>query len=418
MKEILEQSNLRLTNGWRMALWAMVALGVAMFIAGLVSGAAQRTWQAFLINTTYWGGMAQAGVMLSVIWQITDARWGRPFKRLSEGYASFLPVSLVMFILLYFGAGHLYEWVHHPMHVKEAYLNMPFFVIRNTLGLAVLIWLTMVYVRNSLAPDMAAARKLVAGFGGTFGDRLLNGYGDHKVEVDRLELKARKLAPALGVLYAVVMSLVAFDFVMSLDQLWFSTLFGVFFFIGNLYTALALMLIIVTFTRNRPVISEFMSINRFNDLAKLTFAIAMLYTYMAFSQFLVIWYSNLPEEAPFLVERAIADTPWRPLFWILVVLLFVLPFLTLATRTICRIPKLAAGIAFVLMIGQWWAHYLLIVPSVQGSHGEPHFVFGLHEILLTAGFGAGFFLCFFWFMGKVPLLPISDKRLSKTWHGH
>ncbi|MDH4248266.1 MAG: molybdopterin oxidoreductase [Deltaproteobacteria bacterium] len=417
MKEILEQSNLRLPKGWRLALWGMVGLGTVMFALGLTTNA-ERTWQAFLINALFWGGMAQAGVMLSVIWQITDARWGRPFKRLSEGYAAFLPVSFLMFVLVFFGSGHLYEWVHAPMHAKAGWLNLPFFIIRNTVALLVLIGLTFVYVRNALKPDLAAARKLVPGFGGAFAERLLNGYGDHQTEVERLELRARRLAPALGIVFAVVMSLVAFDYLMSLDQEWFSTLFGVFFWVGNLYSALALMMIIVTFTRDRPVIREFMTINRFNDLAKLTFAIAMLYTYMAFSQYIVIWYSNLPEEAPFLVTRSIADTPWKPLFWTLFGVLFLLPFLGLMSRTVCRTPKLASVIAGVMLVGQWWANYLLVVPSIQDRHGEPHFYFGMTEILLTAGFGGSFFLCFFWFMGRVPLMPISDIRLSKTWHGH
>ena len=83
MKEILEQSNLQLAAGWKAFLWVLVVLGVLMFIIGLTTGAAQRTWQAFLINTIFWGGIAQSGVMLAVIWQITDAKWGRPFKRLA-----------------------------------------------------------------------------------------------------------------------------------------------------------------------------------------------------------------------------------------------------------------------------------------------------------------------------------------------
>jgi hypothetical protein len=101
-----------------------------------------------------------------------------------------------------------------------------------------------------------------------------------------------------------------------------------------------------------------------------------------------------------------------------VVVLFVFPFLALMPRTICRRPKLAAPIAGVLLVGQWWAHYLLVVPSIQDRHGDPHFFFGAHEVLVTAGFAGAFFLSFFWFMGRVPVLPISDRHLCKSWHGH
>jgi hypothetical protein len=418
MKDILEQSNLQLASGWRMLLWVLVALGVLMFVIGLATGAAERTWQAFLVNTMFWGGMAFAGVVFSAIWQITDARWGRPFKRIAEGYSAFLPVALLAFAAVFFGAHWLYDWVEHPQPAKAAYLNLPFFVVRNAIVLVALVALSLWYVRNSLKPDLALARRLIPAWGGSFADRLLKDYGDHETEVPRLAGRARRLAPALLILFAVGYTMVVFDYLMSLDQTWFSTLFGVFVIVGHLYSALALMLIIVARTRQLPGLSEYMTTNRFHDLAKLTFAIAALYAYMAFSQYLVIWYSNLPEEAPYLVTRSIAPTPWKPLFWTLFATLFVFPFLALMPRTVCRRPALAAGIGAILLVGQWWAHYLLVVPSIQDRHGDPHFYFGAHEVLLTAGFAGAFFLSFFWFMGRVPILPISDRNLSKSWHGH
>ncbi|MCZ6472189.1 MAG: molybdopterin oxidoreductase [SAR324 cluster bacterium] len=415
---MLERSSLHLPSGWKVLLWVFVLAGVLMFIIGLTIGSAERTWEALLINVVFWGGLAQAGVMLSVIWQITDAKWGRPFKRLAEGFGAFLPVAFAMFILVFFGGKYLYEWVENPMEIKAGYLNMGFFVSRNILGFLLMYGITFFFLAASLKPDLAYARKLIPGWGGGFADWLLKGYGEHEAEVIRLELLSRRLAPALGIVYAFIMTMIAFDFVMSLDQEWFSTLFGVFFFVGNLYSALALMLILVNSARKLPGISEYMTITRLNDLAKLTFAIAMLWSYMVFSQYLVIWYSNLPEETPFLVTRSIADTPWFNLFWTLFVVLFLFPFVGLLPRTVCRMPKLMAAYGVILWVGQWWAHYLLVVPSIQDRHGESHFLFGPHEILVTLGFGGAFFLCYFAFMSRVPLLPISDKHLCKSWHGH
>ena len=418
MKEILERSNIQLGSGWRMLLWGFVIAGVLMFIIGLAMGSAERTWEALLINVVFWGGMAQAGVMLSVIWQITDAKWGRPFKRLAEGFGAFLPVTFLMFILVFFGGKYLYEWVENPMEVKAGYLNMGFFVTRNIIGFLLMYGITFFFLMASLKPDFAYARKLIPNWGGGFADWVLRGYGDHEDEVVRLEQLSRRLAPILGIAYAFIASLIAFDFVMSLDQEWFSTLFGVFFFVGNLYSALALMLILVAVTRNKPGLSEYMTVTRLNDLAKLTFAIAMLWSYMVFSQYLVIWYSNLAEETPFLVSRSIADTPWYNLFWVLFVVLFVFPFVGLLPRTLCRNPKIMAVYGVILLVGQWWAHYLLVVPSIQDRGGEPRMLFGAHEILLTLGFAGAFFLCYFAFMSRVPVLPISDKHLCKSWHGH
>ncbi|MCH8303345.1 MAG: molybdopterin oxidoreductase, partial [Proteobacteria bacterium] len=195
MKEILEQSNLRLPSGWRMVLWALVVLGILTFIGGLAMGSAERTWEALLINTIFFGGMAQAGVMLSVIWQITDAKWGRPFKRIAEGFGAFLPVAFLMFMLVFFGGEYLYEWVEHPMTAKAGYLNMGFFVSRNLVALLVMYGISFFFLMASLKPDLALARQLVPGWGGNFADRVLRGYGDPEEEQARLALLSRRLAP-------------------------------------------------------------------------------------------------------------------------------------------------------------------------------------------------------------------------------
>jgi len=284
--------------------------------------------------------------------------------------------------------------------------------------LGILYGLSYAYIMASLKPDLALARHLVPGWGGAFADRILRNYGDREAEQKRLNALSRRLAPALGIVFAFGASLIALDFVMSLDQSWFSTLFGVFFFIGSLYTALSMMLMLVTRIRNLPLLEEWMSINRVHDLAKLTFAISLVYAYMSFSQIIVIWYSNLPEETPFLVSRMLPGTPWFYLFWTLFGVLFVLPFLGLMPRTVCRNPKLVFAFGVVLFLGQWWAHYLLTVPSIQSSHGEAHFYFGVQEVLVSLGFLGAFLLSFFGFMSRVPVMPISDPQLLKTWHGH
>ena len=224
MNEILERSNIQLGGGWRIVLWIFVVIGALMFIIGLAIGDAERTWEAFLINTVFWGGMAQAGVMLSVIWQITDAKWGRPFKRIVEGYSAFLPVALGAFVLVFFGARSLYEWVENPMAVKGGYLNFNFFVVRNVIGLGVLFLLSLRFIRTSLKPDMALAQRVIPSWGGSFAERLLKNYGDHDTEVTRLELSSRRQAPLWAPLYTIVLTLVAFDYVLSLDHEWFSTL--------------------------------------------------------------------------------------------------------------------------------------------------------------------------------------------------
>ncbi len=424
MKEILDKSGFEIPGGVKIGLGICVAVGILMFIIGLATGdhdGLVRTWETLLINVMFWGGLAQSGVIWGVIWQLTDAKWSRPFKRMAEGFGAFLPVSFFLFILVFFGSHILYEWVEHPfihhgVAVKQGWLNLHFFVTRNIFWLILLYGISYLFVITSLKPDFGLARQLSEGWGGKLGDFLLKGYGRQENEVVRLELLSRKLAPTLALVYAIGGSFLAWDFIMSLDQEWFSTLFGVFVMVGSLQSALGILLAVSVTCRNKFQLEEYITINRLHDLAKMMFAFSLLWTYMGFSQYIVIWYGDIPEETPFLVIRSFHQ-PWQTLFIVIIFWLFISVFLILLPKTTCRTPWLIRIMGIYVAAGQWLAMYFLIVPSVQ-HEGHFHFYFGFHEILITLGFAGAFFLCYLSFLSKVPLLPISDKHLCKTWHGH
>ncbi len=426
MKAVIEHSQIELPRSLKTVLWAFVLLGAGMFVIGLATGSEEgitRTWQTLLINVMFWGGIAQAGVILSVIWQITDAKWGRPFKRLAEACAAFLPVAFVMFILVFFGSTVLYEWTHTPfMHhgvaVKAGWLNIEFFIIRNIFWLLLLYGISYWFVVTSIKPDLGLARRIMGSrWGGALADRLLDGYGDQEDEVTRLNQLSSRIAPALALLYAIGGSFLVWDFVMTLDQEWFSTLFGVFFLIGNLQATMGILIAIAVTVRNHSkVLAEYITINRLHDLTKLVFAFSLLWTYMAFSQYIVIWYADLPEETPYLVIRSQTE-PWSTLFLILFLWLFVSVFLGLMPKTLCRTPNYIRFMGIYVAVGQWLAVYMMVVPSLQ-HFGHYHILLGFHELLITLGFGGAFFLCYVAFLEQVPLLPISDKHLCKSWHGH
>lgn len=424
MKEILEKSIFPISTRIRGILWSLIAIGIAVFIVGLFLENKEeelvRVWQTLLINVLFWGGISQAGVIFSVIWQLTDAKWGRPFKRLAEAFSAFLPVSFVMFLLVFLGGHVLYEWTHSPMlhhgvAVKSGWLNFSFFVTRNIFGLLLMYGLSFWFVYHSLRPDFGYARKLIAGWGGKCADFFLKNYRDHETEVIALELRSRRIAPALAIVYGVTVSLIAFDFVMSLDQSWFSTLFGVFFIVGNLQAALGILMAISVTVRKRFGLEEYMTINRFHDMAKLVLAFTLLWTYMGFSQFIVIWYGNMAEETSFLIIRFLHQ-PWATMFLVLLGWLFPGVLFGLMPRTLCRIPSYVRIAGIYVAVGQFLVIYFLVAPSLQHP-GHYHISFGLYEIFITLGFFGAFALCYLTFLSKVPLLPISDKHLCKTWHG-
>ena len=425
MKEIAEKSLFNIPENLKRFLWALVIIGTGMFIAGLTTGGEDsviRTWQAFLINTVFWAGIAHAGILFSVIWQLTDAKWGRPFKRLSEACAAFLPISFLMFVIVFFGSKVLYEWthtpfLHHGVAVKAGWLNLPFFVSRNIAWLVIIYAVSWWFVKTSIKPDIALARKLLGSdWGGAFADKVLNGYGEHEDEVIRLEKLSRKIAPALAILYAFGASFLAWDFVMTLDQEWFSTLFGVFFIIGNMHAFMGLMLAISVTVRNKFGMQEYITLNRLHDLAKMVFAFSLLWAYMGYTQYLVIWYADMPEETPYLVIRSM-ELPWALMFLLIIIGVFAIPFLGLLPKTLCRVPNYIRVMGIWVAVWQWFAIYLMVVPSLQ-HYGHYHVYLGMHELLITLGFAGLFFLSYLTFLGKVPILPISDKHLCRSWHGH
>ena len=422
MKAILDKSGFGIPGSIKMGLWGCVAVGILMFIIRVATAdpeGLKEVWGALLINVMFWGGLAQAGVIWAVIWQLTDAKWARPFKRMAEACGAFLPVSFFLFILVFFGSHILYEWAtqpftHHGVAVKAGWLNIHFFVARNLFWLILMYGVSYLFLMTSLKPDFGLARQLTAGWGGKLGDFLLRGYGKHENEVVRLELLSRKLAPTLAIIYTFAGSFIAWDFIMTLDQEWFSTLFGVFMIIGSLQTALGVLLVVAVTCRDKLDLGEYITINRLHDLAKMTFGFTLIWTYMGFSQYLVIWYANLPEETPFLIIRSF-EQPWQTLFVIIFFWLFVSVFLILLPKTACRTPWLIRIMGVYVAVGHWLAIYLLIIPSLQ-EPGHYYIPFVLDEILITLGFFGAFFLCYFSFLGKVPIIPISDKHLCKSGH--
>tara|TARA_B100000700_G_C14995399_1_gene833529 strand:- start:150 stop:1430 length:1281 start_codon:yes stop_codon:yes gene_type:complete len=426
MKDIAEKSLFEIPLSFKSIFWVLILLGIGMFFTGLLFSEEEdsvlRTWQAFLINTVFWAGVAHSGIFFSVIWQLTDAKWGRPFKRLAEACAGFLPYSFLMFVIVFFGSNVLYEWthspfLHHGVAVKAGWLNLPFFVSRNIFWLVLIYVVSWWFVKTSIKPDIALARKLLGSkWGGVFADKMLDGYGKHEDEVIRLEKLSRKIAPALALIYSIGVSFLAWDFVMSLDQEWFSTLFGIFFLIGNMHAFLGLMLFTSVTIRKKFELEDYITINRLHDLAKLVFAFSLLWAYMGYSQYLVIWYADLPEETPFLVIRSMTK-PWDLFFLTIIVAVFVIPFLGLLPKTLCRLPNYIRVMGVWVAIGQWFSIYLLVVPSLQHL-GHYHIYLGINELLITLGFLGIFLLSYLNFLGKVPILPISDKHLCKSWLGH
>jgi Ni/Fe-hydrogenase subunit HybB-like protein len=369
----------------------LLLIGMVSFVIGISGPQAQRVWQAYLINFVFWFGMAAGSILFVAILNMTHARWGRPLKRLAEALGAFLPVSFILFWLLYGGRTSVFPWIHEPVHGKEKWLNVPFLFARDGIGIFVLTAVATALIGFSVRSDSV---------------RLSDG----RTPDPNLSWKRQiALSPVLGILYALVLSLLAFDLIMSLDPHWTSTLFGGYFFVGSFYIALAALTFLSALLRKTSDLEPMLRPRHFHDLGKLLFGFCMMTGYLFYSQFLVVWYGNLPEETRYVIER-IRQHPWVPLPWIILGTCFAVPFFVLLVKKLKMNPRALMGTSVIILIGMWLERFLLVSPSLWKSETIP---LGVIECSITAGFLGSVGLTVILFLRKFPLLPVSDPLFRK-----
>jgi hypothetical protein len=391
-------------RGWAILFVLLVLTGVVTFVTGIQGPQAQRTWQVYLVNFVFWTGLASGAVLFVAILNLTNARWARPIKRLAEAPGAFLPVALILFSVLYHGRGEIFPWIEHPVEGKEAWLRVEFLFARDGLGLFMLTAVAMALLYFSLRGDMRVISRGVQADRGNETPTDKEGGAQEKALVNRSWRAQNILSPVLAVLYALVLSLIAVDLIMSLDPHWYSTLFGAYYFVGSFYTALAALVIMTGLYRNVPGLRGLLISKHFHDLGKLLLGFCVLTGDFFYSQFLVIWYGNLPEDAQYVILR-VRHCPWEPLAWIVLVVCFAVPFVALLSRRIKMSPGPMMALAGVILIGMWLERLLLVAPSIWDGATLP---IGLTEVIITGGFFGVMALTVMLFLTRFPLLPVSD----------
>jgi hypothetical protein len=216
------------------------------------------------------------------------------------------------------------------------------------------------------------------------------------------------LSTVYVILYAFIMTLVAFDMMMSLSPEWFSTLFGAYYFVVSFYAGLAFLAVLSTFAVKKMGMGKAIDKKQFHDIGKLLFAFCVVGLDFFYVQFLVIWYGNLPDETRYVIWRVIYD-PWAALAWTVLIVLFVVPFVILLLRKIKMKPVLMTGISIWILIGIWLEKFLLVTPSLVKSQSLP---LGIFEILITMGWLGLFAFCVCTFLQRYPVLAVSDPKLA------
>lgn len=400
----------KLPRGMRGTLWVLLYAGAITFLLQIKGPNAQRAWQIFLVNFLFWSSLAQGGIVFAATYDLTKAKWGPTFRWLAQGMGMFLPISLLLFFVLFAGTDLLLPWVRHPVPAKAQWLNVPFLFSRDTLGLLILYGFSMTYLYNALRPVVGARLEQDSAAASPLLTLLTKGWRGLEAEQARSQQALSFVLPIFLILYAVVFSLIGFDWVMSLDPHWHSTLFGAYFFISSFYLGMAATVILAVLLRKSlPPLQDTGGRMQFHDFGKLMFGFCLVAGDFFWSQYVVIWYGNIPEETHYIILRT-REMPWAVIAWIVLFLCFIGPFVVLLSRWVKEHPRVFLCVASGIVIGMWLERYLLVVPSLWHPTGFP---LGWIELLITLGFMATFLLSYLSFVGRFPL-PTQHREV----HAH
>jgi hypothetical protein len=356
-----------LTPKWLTTLicFLMIA-GMGIFIVNVVIGDRAKAWQAYLVNFLLFSAIAHGAVLFSALMHAVRARWSGPLADLAESFSAFFPVSFVLLLLLYFGKGYVFPWLYHDLHGKEVWLNLPFLLTRDALGLLILYGLGFAYLYHALYFKIKDR-----GAGSGIGRRLWQRWQTKPPETDRFQRRATLFAMLYMLAFALVLSLLGYDLVMGADPHWYSTLFGAYSFVKAVYVGFgALIILSAVLHMSRANRFELKS-SQFHDIGKLFFGFCLVWADFFYAQFVVIWYGNISEETAYIIERTMA-APWGNLAWLVFGVCFIGPFLILLNKKIKTIPAAMIVICSLVIVGMWLEHFLLLAPALYPeTHSLP-----------------------------------------------
>ncbi len=376
---------------WGGLIVGLLALSASFLIARSSEESMHRAWWSYLHNWTFFLSLSLGALFFVLVEHLAKAGWSVAMRRVAEGFAVCLVLLALLFVPLFFGLHSLYHWMDaaavakdHVLAHKAGYLNQSFFLLRMAFYFAFWILAALLMFRSSRRQD-------------TTGDHRLSG------------LMERFSAPFM-VLFALTLTFASIDIVMSLDPHWFSTIFGVYFFAGSFMSFLALLAITLFLLQRSGRLVHVVTPEHFHDVGKFMFAMLVFWAYIAFSQFLLIWYGNLPEETGWYLRRQTGT--WASLGVVMIFGHFFLPFLFLVSRHIKRRPALLALGALWLLAVHWLDLYWLILPEYD--HAVSEIPFSLLDLSCLIGIGGLFLAAWARILGRCSLFAEKDPRLPES----
>lgn len=365
--------------------------GLALCLIGAILNR-QQFFQSYLFAYIFWLGFALGCLGIVMLHNLTGGAWGIIIRRFLESGMMTLPLMALLFVPLLFGLPVLYEWArpdahsHDPLlHHKSGYLNVPFFILRAVLYFVIWAGAAWLFLRWSTAHERSPDPRLIAR------QRMASG-------------------PGL-VLFVLTVTFSSIDWIMSLEPHWYSTIYGVHFFGSHALAAFALTIALAALGAERAPFAGVVQTRHYRDLGNLLLAFVMLWAYFAYSQWIVIWSGNLPEESSWYLRRN--QGGWQWVIIVLIVFHFALPFLLLLSRAVKRqtpiLGAIAAVIIFMRLVDVFW----YTAPAFRPGRFSMHWM----DISAAIGIGGIWMAVFFWRLNQRPLLPLGNAHAREVLAG-
>lgn len=417
--------NFTLSNRARSISFGLIILGVLATVVGIMGDHTdhhQRTWANLLVNSFFFFGIGLGALFFFALQNATETAWSVMVKRVFEAIFSYLKWGWIPLVIV-FAAGsmhihHLYHWMDttlYPEYVvmegdhavaaaadapgamanpnydsliagKAAFLNQPFFWIRNIAYLVTFVFFANWFRKQSLQMDKET--------GDSLNKRMILNY---------------KRSALFLVFFAVFSSILSWDWIMSIDTHWFSTLFGWYTFAGMWVSAMITAVILVLYLKRKGYLPQ-VNNSHIHDMGKWVFAISFLWTYLYFSQFMLIWYSNIPEEVTYFQQR-IEHNPG--LMWGTFFINFLVPMIMLMSRDAKRNPRFLILVGSIIFVGHWLDVNMMVMP---GSLGHDFHGIGLLEVGMFLAFLGVLMFTVLKALTKAPLTVVNHPYLDESVH--
>lgn len=374
----------------RILTFVLMALGVLSFVWGFIFSK-EQAWANLLLNNFYFVSLAVGASFFLSLQYIAQAGWSAGFKRVSEAVIAYLPAGALLFLLMIIGIDSIYHWAHTDAALhdellahKSVYLNVTFFSIRIVVYFTLWIIISQQLRKLSLKEDLE---------GGLSWFEKSEFYSKINIFV-----------------LAITFTFASFDWLMSVQPHWFSTIYSFKSFASAFYHGSVVVFLIIILLNKQSYFS-FLNESHLHDFSRYIFMLSIIYGYLWFVQFAIIWYGNIPEETVYFALRW--EPQWKPLFFLDIILNFAIPFLILMPRSLSRNIWIVFVVGVLVLIGHWVDLYLHIFPDVTGQNN-----FGLLEVGAFLGFAGLFIFIVATRLSKAALIPKNHPYLEESLKHH